>query len=42
MLQKLGDEAEPLLQPLAPAEAKLVAIYVQRATDAQRARATAA
>lgn len=36
LLQKLGDGAEPLLRPLAPAEAKLVAIYVQRARDCSR------
>ena len=41
VLQKLGNGAAPLLAPLAPAEAKLVAIYVQRAIDAQRAGTTA-
>jgi hypothetical protein len=41
-LQKLGSGvAQPLLEPLAPAEAKLVAIYVQRVIDAEHARTAA-
>lgn len=36
VLQRLGHEAQPLLAPLAPSQAKLVAIYVQRARATAR------